>query len=194
MSCDDGSEGDEDCLEFIDPRAEERAKAAEAAANKEKDQKPKMVKINGKMVMAHTISMNGKTSATAGGAQSAAQNNSGRSALFSQLRNKVMQKQHKAVDLEQVTSTFKTQDLQSKKKNKDEVVEDALANDIEKGAASQGDDVDDEDYEPFDAAKTGTDQVQEVADVHNWDDEENIKSITEGDIADCVQSSEDVVS
>ena len=29
---------------------------------------------------------------------------------------------------------------------------------------------------------------------HNWDDEENIKSITEGDVADCMQSSEDLVS
>jgi len=26
---------------------------------------------------------------------------------------------------------------------------------------------------------------------HNWDDEENIKSITEGDLADCVGDSDD---
>ena len=30
--------------------------------------------------------------------------------------------------------------------------------------------------------------------MQNWDDEENIKSITAGDIANCVQSSEDMVS
>ena len=30
--------------------------------------------------------------------------------------------------------------------------------------------------------------------MHNWDDEENIKSITEGDLGSCVQSSVDVAS
>ena len=138
MSGDEEVEDDDDCLEFIDPLAEEKAKLAEAAADKEKDQKPKMVKINGKLVPAHTISMNGPAGAGAASGQGNGASNTtggGRLALMTQLRHKVMQKQHKTVDLAQVTSTFKTQDLQSKKK-KDVTVEDALAHEVEKGAAS----------------------------------------------------------
>ena len=69
MSGDEEAEDDDDCLEFIDPLAEEKAKLAEVAADKEKDQKPKMVKINGKLVPANTISMNGPASAVAASTQ-----------------------------------------------------------------------------------------------------------------------------
>lgn len=184
----DGSE-DEDGLEFIDPAAIEREKVAEALANKEREQKPKMVLINGKMVPAMSVTLNNATAAVAD------KPNAGRSALFSQLRGQIMKKTSKNIDIAHIQSTFKTQDLQSKKKE-DVVVEDALAHDLEKGA-SQGEDAglfpdDDEDDESYRAAKQ---ENQEQAAVnHNWDDEENIKSITEGDLADCIQSSIDAVS
>ena len=51
-----GSESsDDEGLEFIDPAAIEKERQAEALANKQQDQKPKMVKINGKFVSASTI-------------------------------------------------------------------------------------------------------------------------------------------
>ena len=46
---------DEGGLEFIDPAAIEKERQAEALANKEREQKPKMVKINGKLVPASSI-------------------------------------------------------------------------------------------------------------------------------------------
>lgn len=186
---DDDSE-DEDGLEFIDPAAIEREKVAEALANKERDQKPKMVLINGKMVPAMSVTLNSGAPAANGDKQ-----NAGRSALFSQLRGQIMKKTSKNIDIAHIQSTFKTQDLQSKKKE-DVTVEDALAHDLEKGA-SQGEDAglfpdDDDDDESYraDGAKLEVEQAVN----HNWDDEENIKSITEGDLADCIQSSVDGVS
>ena len=81
------------------------------------------------------------------------------------------------------------------------VVEDALAHELEKGTTNVDgvdvfpDDDDDESYreEAKDAAGGANAQIVQ----HDWDDEENIKSIksiTEGDVADCMQSSEDLVS
>lgn len=56
-TAEDESEGD--CgLEFVDPEAIKKAEQAEATANKEQNQKPKMVQINGKMVPASTVSLN----------------------------------------------------------------------------------------------------------------------------------------
>ena len=68
------------------------------------------------------------------------------------------------------------------------MVEDALAHDLEKGTGNAEDaalfpDDDDQSYKEGDDA----DGNAASADVnHNWDDEENIKSITEGDLDDCV--------
>ena len=107
-----------------------------------------------------------------------------------------MQKTSKNIDIAQIQSTFKTQDLQSKKKE-DVTVEDALAHDLEKGTgagdAEFPDDDDDESYREGDE-NNNAEMVDENQNVGNWDDEENIKSITEGDLGDCVQSSEDLVS
>ena len=58
VSVDKEQESDDDLLEFIDPEAERKAKLAEAAADKEYNQKPKMVKINGKLVPAQSVSLN----------------------------------------------------------------------------------------------------------------------------------------
>ena len=52
------SSEDDGGLEFVDPEAIKKAQQAEAAANKEQNQKPKMVMINGKMVPAATVSLN----------------------------------------------------------------------------------------------------------------------------------------
>ena len=72
-------------------------------------------------------------------------------------------------------------------------VEDALAHDIEKGTGNADDannfpDDDDESFKP------GDEQMGDAEVNQNWDDEENIKSITEGDLAEMGQSSEDAVS
>ena len=53
----DGSE-DEGGLEFIDPEEVRKKQLAEAAANKDQNQKPKMVLINGVLVPASTVSLN----------------------------------------------------------------------------------------------------------------------------------------
>ena len=49
---------DEEGLEFIDPIALNKAKIADAAANKDQSQKPAMVMINGKLVPASNVSLN----------------------------------------------------------------------------------------------------------------------------------------
>lgn len=107
-----------------------------------------------------------------------------------------MKKTSRNIDLAQIQSTFKTQDLQSKKKE-DVTVEDALAHELEKGTGNGNgadefpDDDDDESYREEGAAGKDNVHMESVPVEHNWDDEENIKSITEGDLADCVQSSLD---
>lgn len=55
ISCDDDSDGS-GVLEFIDPVAVEKAKLAEARANK--DDKNQMATINGKQVAANSVSLN----------------------------------------------------------------------------------------------------------------------------------------
>ena len=115
-------------------------------------------------------------------------------ALINQLKGQIMQKTSKNIDIAQIASTFKTQDLQSKKKE-DVVVEDALAHDLEKGEHDDLNDDDDESYNPNGPDAFGGNTIAlDDQKPHNWDDEENIKSITEGDLADCVQSSADVAS
>ena len=54
----EGEDDDYEGLEFIDPVAMNKAKIAEAAANKDDNLKPAMVKINGKLVPASTVSLN----------------------------------------------------------------------------------------------------------------------------------------
>jgi len=169
---------------------------AELAANKETSNKPKMVLINGVLVPAATVTLN-KNSAANAGQQSAKV--SGRSAFFNSMMDRLKQKSSKNFDLAQLQSTFKTQDLHSKKKEELTVV-DALAHELEKGPADDNDvDVFDDDEQfgkaaPADATSNGHEKSVDVVPQHNWDDEENIKSITEGDLADCVQSSVDVAS
>ena len=119
------------------------------------------------------------------------------------IMDRVKQKTSKNFDLAQLQSTFKTQDLHSKKKGQENVtVVDALAHELERGPAD-GDGVDDFPDDESDqqqdgvAAAGGATSQADAADQahipqHNWDDEENVKSITEGDLADCVQSSLDV--
>ena len=51
-------EDDDEGLEFVDPIALSKAKQAEAAANKDQNQKPTMVMINGNLVPANTVSLN----------------------------------------------------------------------------------------------------------------------------------------
>ena len=73
-----------------------------------------MVMINGKLVPANTVSLNmGGCSTAQGGISGMVQqaSNAGRNALFAQLRDKVMQKTSKNIDIAQIESTFKTQDL-----------------------------------------------------------------------------------
>jgi len=77
------------------------------------------------------------------------------------------------------------------------IVEDALAHDLERGNGNGEDaalfpDDEDESYKLDDDAKSNDDNKAELN--KNWDDEENIKSLTEGDLADCVQSSLDAMS
>lgn len=154
---------------------------AEVAADQ--DQKVKMVKINGKLVPASSVTLNTSTQASVGPQTSQA----GRSALLNQLRDKVMQKTSKNIDIAQIQSTFKTQDLQSKKKE-DVTVDDALAHELEKGTGN-GEDNDfpeDDDDESYKGEEDGNRNIEMVDDAANWDDEENIKSITEGDLEDCV--------
>ena len=76
-------------------------------------------------------------------------------------------------------------------------VEDALAHELERGPGTGNvadefpdDDDDDESYKDEAADKANGAEIAPIEN-HNWDDEENIKSITEGDLADCVQSSLD---
>ena len=59
-------EDDDEGLEFIDPIALSKAKQAEAAANKDQNQKPAMVMINGKLVPANTVSLNMGSTAQSG--------------------------------------------------------------------------------------------------------------------------------
>ena len=76
-------------------------------------------------------------------------------------------------------------------------VEDALAHDLEKGARDDvfpDDDDDDESYKADEGEVVDNVIGNNDEKPHNWDDEENIKSITEGDLADCVQSSADAAS
>ena len=148
-----------------------------------------MVLINGQLVPAMSMTINSSSVALQGEKQTA-----GRSALLSQLRGQVMQKTSKNIDIAHIQSTFKTQDLSKKKQ--EVTVEDALAHDLEKGAAAS-DDADlfpeDNDDESFKADVLGEKNDEEVAN-HNWDDEENIKSVLEDDLEDCIQSSADAVS
>jgi len=73
-------------------------------------------------------------------------------------------------------------------------VVDALAHELERGPAGAGgvDDFPDDESEqdPNAAAdvKSQGDAPEAVVPLNNWDDEENVKSITEGDLEDCVQS------
>ena len=87
---------DDGGLEFIDPVAIERQKLAEAIANKEREQKPKMVLINGKMVPAHSVSLNAPSTAAI------EKSNAGRSALINQLRGQIMKKTSKNIDIAQI--------------------------------------------------------------------------------------------
>ena len=70
-----------------------------------------------------------------------------------------MQKTSRNIDLAQIQSTFKTQDLQSKKKE-DVTVEDALAHELEKGNGEGEDDVfpDEEDDESYREGEEGAEQ------------------------------------
>ena len=137
----DGSE-DEGGLEFIDPEEIRKKELAEAAANKDQNQKPKMVLINGVLVPASTVSLNKGPSVHHGQGGKAAQKAPGRSALFNSIMDRVKQKTSKNFDLAQLQSTFKTQDLHSKKKGQENVtVVDALAHELERGPAD-GDGVD----------------------------------------------------
>ena len=77
------------------------------------------------------------------------------------------------------------------------IVEDALAHDLERGNGNGEDaalfpDDEDESYKFDEDANSNDDEKAELN--KNWDDEENIKSLTEGDLADCVQSSLDAMS
>ena len=67
-----------------------------------------------------------------------------------------MQKTSRNIDLAQIQSTFKTQDLQSKKKE-DVTVEDALAHELEKGNDDGEDDVfaDEDDDESYKEGEEG---------------------------------------
>mmetsp|Transcript_23453 Transcript_23453/g.31421 ORF Transcript_23453/g.31421 Transcript_23453/m.31421 type:complete len:94 (+) Transcript_23453:1269-1550(+) len=56
-AADEASE-DDGGLEFIDPEEVRKAQLAEAVANKDQNQKPKMVLINGQLVPASTVSLN----------------------------------------------------------------------------------------------------------------------------------------
>lgn len=75
---------DDDELEFIDPVAVQRAKLAEAQAEKEQSAKNQMVMMNGKLVSIHNVSLNARPGAAAISAQG--QQNA-RSAFLSQLRD-----------------------------------------------------------------------------------------------------------
>lgn len=96
VSLDKEQESDDDLLEFIDPEAERKAKLAEAAAEKEYNQKPKMVKINGKLMPAQSVSLNNATTSGLTGQQATT---AGRSALLNQLRDKVMEKTSRNINI-----------------------------------------------------------------------------------------------
>ena len=60
---DSEQESDVEGLEFIDPIALKKAQLVEAATTKEQDQKVKLVKINGKLLPASSMTMNASSSA-----------------------------------------------------------------------------------------------------------------------------------
>lgn len=91
-----------------------------------------MVLINGQLVPAATVSLNKGPVVQS---TQTAQKLNGRSALYSSIMDRVKQKTSKNFDLAQLQSTFKTQDLHSKKKT-DVTVVDALAHELECGPAN----------------------------------------------------------